>query len=360
MKKILIVFPYQWGYNTDYLFYSNILRESYEVTYIGYDMGLDVIPNKDINIIHIPYQGKKTKIIFLNRIYNLMKNNDYSYVFINYFIFCSVINLFSISSSAKILDIRTSYILPNKFKMRLFNFILKLELRLFKNITVISQGVKEFLKLPERAHVLPLGGPKFPTFKKRFNEMNFFYVGTFFDRNIEVTIEAFGRFFETHGHLIKMKYAIVGTGTNEEINKVLNSIKNNNLERKVSFHGSIRYPELNRFFEDNNIGVSYIPVTEYYDCQPPTKTFEYLLSGMAVLATCTKENLRVINDDNGVAVKDDVNSTYLGMVKIYQNLENYYSVEIQNSSEKYTWQNIVKNILIPFLEGISVITKNNK
>lgn len=41
-------------------------------------------------------------------------------------------------------------------------------------------------------------------------------------------------------------------------------------------------------------------MTEYYDSQPPTKTFEYALSGLYVLATKTRENEKVITNDNGV------------------------------------------------------------
>jgi len=42
----------------------------------------------------------------------------------------------------------------------------------------------------------------------------------------------------------------------------------------------------------------------YYDCQPATKTFEYILSGMVCIATSTYENKKLINNINGVLCND--------------------------------------------------------
>ncbi len=50
---------------------------------------------------------------------------------------------------------------------------------------------------------------------------------------------------------------------------------------------------------EGNKGVSYITKTNCCDVQPPTKTFEYLLSGMPSIATATQEKRRAVSSGNG-------------------------------------------------------------
>lgn len=44
----------------------------------------------------------------------------------------------------------------------------------------------------------------------------------------------------------------------------------------------------------------YVPITDYYEYQPPTKTFEYVLSGLLCLATATSSNKEVITEEKVV------------------------------------------------------------
>jgi nucleoside-diphosphate-sugar epimerase len=70
------------------------------------------------------------------------------------------------------------------------------------------------------------------------------------------------------------------------------------------------------YFDIHNIGVSYIPMLKCFDNQPPTKTFEYLLSGMPVIATATNANKDIINDVNGVLINDNSEEVYNGLTAI--------------------------------------------
>jgi hypothetical protein len=358
--KILVVFPYQWGYNSDYLFYCQILAEKYPVTYIGYELGLPAIPAKKVNIIQIKKEGT------LKSIYNLYKairselsSGNYTHIFINYFLSASIICRLLGKQNMSILDIRTSFIFKNKTKTYLYNRIMKMEARYFRYITVVSAGVKEFLGLPERTHILPLGGPHFPLISKDINTLRFLYVGTFYDRNIPNTIKAFASFLNSHGTKIKSHYTIVGHGTEIEQAEITDLIQSENLAENVKYVGTVRYPELYSFFADHNIGICYIPLTSYYDCQPPTKTYEYLLSGSIVLGTNTFENRKLINSQNGVLVGDTIEEFYKGMVHIYENRKNYSSTEIQHEAEPYTWDNIVNMNMIKYLLKIKTDNKQN-
>jgi hypothetical protein len=350
--KILVLFPYQWGYNTDFFFFSTILKEKFDVTYIGYDLNLSVMPSEGVKVINVPYKGKLSILQFYRTIYKEIQTQNYTHVFLNYFLSCSMLLLLLPRNIKKVADIRTSFIFRNKIKTRVFNLMLRAELIFFKNITVVSAGVAEFLKLSNKIHVLPLGGPNFPRIKKTFHELNFLYVGTFYDRDIVQTIKAFRQFVNSHAHKIAMKYTIIGYGSDQEVELIKQAVVSFSLENCVTFLGTVRYPELSQFFLNHNIGICYIPLTKYYDCQPPTKTFEYLLSGNVVLGTKTSENLKVLNATNGVLVTDTVEDFYNGMVMLYERRLEFNSTSIQEHATPYSWANIVNCNLIPFLNSL--------
>jgi glycosyltransferase involved in cell wall biosynthesis len=92
-----------------------------------------------------------------------------------------------------------------------------------------------------------------------------------------------------------------------------------------------------------------VPITPYYDFQPVTKLYEYMLSGMPVIATNTHENRLVVNDDNGVLINDTPEDFCNGLAKICENRNSYNSLDIRKTVESYTWENIVNTILKPYL-----------
>ena len=132
--------------------------------------------------------------------------------------------------------------------------------------------------------------------------------------------------------------------------------KSEKIDKIIIFAGQIPHDKIKPYFDLHNIGVSYIPKTEYFDVQPPTKTFEYLLSGMPVIATDTLENKRVICSKNGVLINDTAEAFYQGLVRIYTDKNNFDSISIRNSSMQYTWYKIV-NDLNTLLQSLIVIEK---
>ncbi len=94
--------------------------------------------------------------------------------------------------------------------------------------------------------------------------------------------------------------------------------------------------------------MSYIPVKPWYDFQPATKTYEYLLSGIPVIATNTYENRQVINEKNGVLIDDNPESFAIGLEKMYNNINCFDQNIIIRSVQDHEWQNIalrLKNYL---------------
>ena len=125
-----------------------------------------------------------------------------------------------------------------------------------------------------------------------------------------------------------------------------------NLTSIVKTHGRIPHFKLKPFFDNANVGISYIPITDYYEHQPPTKTYEYILSGIPCLATNTHENIKIINEINGALCNDNPNSFAEGLMIIHKNELLFNSEEIRETLKNHTWKSIVNNILKPTLKGL--------
>lgn len=353
MKKILFINLGPFGSLTDTYYYYLNLKAKYNLTYIGfYEDGMQK-SFEDITIIHLQKEGNSLsrRYRLIKRLKLLLNSTKFNFILVNYFTGCSILNLFERKSL--VVDIRTSFITPNKLSRMLHNIILSLEVMLFRNITVISEGLKHQLHLPKKTHILPLGGNLIGISNKNFNELRILYVGTFHERNIVNTIIAFSRFILNEENCMCAHYTIIGTGSDFDIENIKGTIHKLGMERYITYKGEIRYPELSDYLKISNVGMSYIPIKAYYDNQPPTKTFEYLLSGMVVIATGTKENKKVITNNNGRVIGDDIEEIVEGLKYIYINRFKYNSETIQKESQKYCWDNIVKGNLIPYIESFN-------
>ena len=348
MKKVLFINPGQIKSVTDnYNYYLNICN-NYNLTYIGIREG-DYNVYDNINIIYLDKKSCQllSKINFISEVIKLLNKNNFDFIFVNYFFLASILK---ICTNKKInVDIRTSYISNSILKRFFFNQVLKFEVKAFNSITCISESLKNHLKLPSKTIILPLGANIISERKKFFNEMNLLYVGTLHERNLEKTVVGLS-YFVNKFPKCNIQYTIIGTGSKEDTELLIKLIKKFNLNSIVTFLGEIRYPEVTKYFESNNIGVSFIPITIFFDNQPPTKTFEYLLSGMAVIATNTKENNRIINYSNGVLISDTAESFSSGLEHLYHNFKKFNSCKIIDDAKSHTWKNIIDKVLINLIE----------
>jgi hypothetical protein len=351
MKDILIIHAGPFGYHTPTYYYCLLLKDKYRITYLGIDEYKGKKDIDGIRYIYTPLVKNRLakKINYFKAIINELKETKYDFILLNYFIFCSIIKIFSNSSIA--LEIRTSFIFTNFFKRVIYNSILFIEARFFKTITTISHDLAQYLVLPSRTFIIPLGAPKFPSYRKDFSKLRVLYVGTFNGRDIPKTIYAVSKFVNDFKYEIDIVYRIIGFGSTEDMQLIKSLIKELGMDSYITYEGVIRYPELAKYFEICNVGMSYIPLKRRYDSQPPIKSFEYLLSGMAVLATGTKENKKIINPDNGVITGDSIEDIYEGLKKIYLLRNSFQSERIQKESQKYSWNSIVDNSLIPYIES---------
>lgn len=355
-KKILIVHPGPLGDHTPTLNYCFWLRNFYEVFYIGIDEGNGFKVVENIFTTHLKFRKNKfvRKLSFISFVLRFIKNDKFDFVLVNYFPACSILNFASRNVLA--VEIRTSYIFKSKFRRNIYNYILSKEASLFVNITTLSKGLIEYLNLPKRTKVIPLGGPDVTNLvSKNFEQFNFLYVGTFRQRDIHKTIYGFAKFIKyAESKNIDAYYHIVGFGSEEDVRLLKKIAFDLNIENRIIFYGLVRYPELASIFEKCNIGVSFIPINEYFQYQPPTKTYEYLINGMPVIATNTFENQTVINSSNGVLIEDSVDGFYQGCKYMADNINNFNSIKISLDTKFYTWESIVSKVLCPYIESINL------
>jgi glycosyltransferase involved in cell wall biosynthesis len=279
-----------------------------------------------------------------------MSRARYDRVFVVYFQGASVLR-WARGGSSVFMDIRTGSDRPGAARRTFDNALLWLECMLFPRLSIVSRSLVSELHLPaSRCMILDLGGDRRSDTQKTFDELRLLYIGTFDQRNIHLTIEGFVRFARECPDLRVLRYDIIGSGPDEDVRLVRDAVERFQCADQVITHGWIPNAEITPFLDAANAGVGFVPRLRYYDCQPSTKVFEYLLAGMPTIATRTRENAAVIVPENGVLVDDTAQGFYEGLRHWYEQRASYDSRAIRESVSRFAWDRIVREQLIPYLE----------
>jgi glycosyltransferase involved in cell wall biosynthesis len=169
-------------------------------------------------------------------------------------------------------------------------------------------------------------------------------VGRFNNRDIDKTI-AGTRLFINNNPGIDLSYTIVGDDGPGIMNNLKKTIEKFKLEPVVCLAGRIPHGKLDNLYSNANAGISFIPITGYFDKQPPSKTYEYLSAGIPVIATNTSENRRIINDSNGVLITDTPEDFEAALLQLWEKRDHWNSDTIKSTVSEYSWENIVSNNL---------------
>jgi len=348
-NKILFINSMQFGYNTDAYMHCYYLRDKFDIYYLCFDSGKKKIGMDGIKIRYISYEGSFfiRGIRFI--IYSFFRLCFFrGLIFVIYFPGAIYLKKF-LPWKKMILDIRSLGISPDSSYNIKFNSELKNTALLYDHITIISEGIRDKLGLPlNKTTILPLGANPVSEKKKQFKSLNLFYVGTLSNRDIEKTIYGLDKFIRRNND-VDITYDIVGDGHYNEIEELQELSKKLGLCNIVKIHGRIANSELKPFFDKCNVGVSFVPIRDYYEYQPVTKTFEYVMSGLYTIATCTHENKKVINDVNGILIKDNDDDFCRALEYIIKNRKIISTLNISNTLYEYKWEKIVNNRLYPLL-----------
>lgn len=232
--------------------------------------------------------------------------------------------------------------------------MLRLEVGLFRQVTVISEGLRDRLGLNgSHVHLLPLGADRTPAPPRSFDDLHLVYIGTLEHREIHKTIEGFTAFCEDMGSGTRSTYDLLGNGPAYDREMVLKAIGNSSQRERIRFHGRVPVTALQPFLLSCNVGVTFIPRRDHYDVQPSTKMFEYLLAGLPVLATRTSENMRVVTAANGVLCDDTAESFREGLHAIWDRRTMFDDAAIRDSVAQYEWGGLIGTYLRPLLDRLA-------
>lgn len=344
MRKILFVTQSQFGYLIDYYKYAEHLLDKFEIEFVCWDYNQPRINMEGVKVNYISRSGNlmMRNFRFIREVQKLIQKDKslYEAVIINYFRGCSILPFFN-NKKILLLDVRTAAVIPSKVRRKAYDKFLKLESRFYSNISVISENIKRRLKLPSGAVILPLGADKIDIAPSRRPGLHLIYVGKLLNRNIHETVEGVGIFIKDNPN-VEITYKIIGAGNKKTISKIQKCIEEYELDEIVDLRGYVKHKLLYNYYCSSNVGVSYVPVNEYFEYQPVTKTFEYLMAGIPVIATNTFGNLSVVNSKNGIIINDNPNSFKEGLEKIMAQLDFYNQEEIKHTVYGNEWINVVK------------------
>lgn len=351
---ILFLNPSQFGYKAGYYHYCKyLLLKGHIITYVGLDKNLPKLEIEGIDVRNIKSSGSSLnwRISYFQYLRKI-NYRIYDVVFISYSKFSFLYRIIGVPRRA-VIDIRSGDLSSFWPKRLLFNGLIKLESCFFQHITILSESLKTKLKLSSsKTTILSLGGDDIYYAPRTYDFPRLIYIGTFYKRNIRETIEAVLDFTIKYPD-IPIHYDIIGFGTENEEFEIVDAIKKNKLDKTVIFHGRKNYSELESYIKTSNVGLSYVPKVPYFDNQPPTKTFEYILSGLVCIATSTTENKRLIVQENGILCDDTVKSLSESIYKFYINRQMYNSRLVRDSLLKYSWANIVETTIEPLFVRIA-------
>lgn len=349
--RVLIAGQDQFGQLTDSYQFVRYLREQFDVTFVGWEFGLPHVPMEGVTLVHFDRTGGKIRryFAFLARLLRLIWREKYDLVFLLHFPGAGLYPLLA-PGREYVLDIRTGYIKRNPLVRNVLNAVISADSLFFRHMTVISESLRRVLNISQRkAHILPLGADMPEYAPKEFTSMRLFYVGSLEARHIDRTVDGFARFYRDTAGRIPLSYDIVGFGPPDAEERLRQSIAASGCADAVTFHGRVPYTGLGPYLERATVGVAFIPLAVYYQCQPATKLFEYMLAGMPVVATSTWENARVVNDANGVLIPDSAEGMAEGLRRLSMRLSTYDSQTIRATVAEYTWVRIVRENLAPYL-----------
>lgn len=346
--SLLIIEKGQFGYLKDSYKWCEKLKDEYDITYLSVNLHRKILSLDGVKIINLPFDYPyilRGILFILVSLYYVFKAKGN--IIVIHFDYCSVLQrLFPWKKM--IIDIRTLSVESDDRLRKKLDDRKSKDCQPFHCVTVISEGVKNKLHHPN-LKLLPLGSDIISEIPKDYNNaINILYIGTLLNRNIEEMILGLKLFKNSNPNII-FNVDIVGDGLPGQLEKMKNYAEKLGLKSIVKFHGLIPLTDVKRFFDKCNIGISFVPITDYYNNQPPTKTFEYVMSGLFCIATSTDENKKLITAENGVLIEDNAASVCQALKYFMENRHNLCEASIRNSLKEFTWDNIVNRYLRPVL-----------
>lgn len=351
-QNILILDINPYGVLTDSVKWSTYLAEQREVTVVCFTQKDGTkASSKDVKLVQVPnLKNRKLKAIlfYVVCLYRVLFFRGV--ILIVYFPLCEILKRL-IPWKKYILDVRTLSVSDDELVRKAHNERIVVACRAYGNVTAISKGVAEQLGLPG-IKILPLGSDTISSCQKKYDDgIRLIYVGLFTNRHIEDTIKGVIQYHENHPD-VPVSYNVIGYGVNGEQDLFRSIIAKAEASSYIHLVGKVSHSELPSYFDNANVGFSYVPITPYYDHQPPTKTFEYCMSGIYCIGTATICNKELISADNGMLIMDNAESVKEALEHFWKIRNKIDFLSIKNSLASYTWRNIVCGTLSDIIDNV--------
>lgn len=352
--KLLIIHKTQFGYHNNAFKLCRVLKDRIDITYICFD-GHRKIEEPDVTVKYVPVGLPKhlrgALFMILSLFYALIWRGG---ILVYYFPGCEWYKrLFR--RKKMLLDIRTLSVYEDEERNRREDERIKKTADRYNFVTFLSEGMRDKIGFSrDKSAIVPLGADIISTSAKVYIPIKLLYVGTFMNRKLGRTLEGLKRFVDNNP-TAQIEYHIVGdAGMNhrEVETRLQDYVGQSGLGSIVFFHGRIPNKDLKPLFDLCNVGVSFVPITPYFDFQPVTKTFEYAMSGLYVIATKTFENRQVIDERNGILIDDTPESFANALQYIYENNERFDEQVVRNSLSDYLWSTIENKRMYPVLDAL--------
>lgn len=345
-EKLLLIGSLQLEALTDAEMWCKYLKDEYDITNISFDMKL--ARSSELKHVHRRLVPARLPKIIRGSLFLILALVSIFFhrgkIMVVYFEKCTILKRF-FPKKKMLLDIRTLAVFQDETLNEKYNSDIREACNVYDEITVISDGVARNMKL-SKYHLLPLGAECISHTNKKYTDgISLLYVGTLEGRNIDVVINGLAMFKERNKN-IPVKFNIIGGGTPDDVIKIKRCILDNNLDNIVSYLGRIPHHKLQPYFDQANIGISFVPLVPHYQYQPPTKTFEYLMSGLYCIATATIANQEIINEPfNGLLIQDTADAFCASLEKYLKKSNELNQKQIMQSVSRFSWNAIVNTYL---------------
>jgi glycosyltransferase involved in cell wall biosynthesis len=351
--RLVVIQRKQFGYHTDSYKLACYLKNDFDITFVCFDGSQARFEKQRIRVHYVDSRGHKffRALRLIRSCVRVISEAQGAQIFLVYFPFCSLVPI--ITRRKITLDFRTGCVSRKWYARKAWDMLARVESFFFSRVSVISEGLRRNLRLrPAKSFVVPLGADVISAVPKEFDIPRLFYIGTFNNRHLEQTLEGVSLFLQHYPELRdELRYDIVGFGWRNEEEYLRQTAFRLGLKDNVHFHGQLSHEKALRFFDECNIGVAYVPMTKYYDHQPPTKTYEYILSGMPVIATAITENARIVHDGNGVLCDDTPDSFAQALSLCLSRFTEYESNVIRSTLSDCTWMKIADQFRKQIFDG---------
>jgi len=207
--------------------------------------------------------------------------------------------------------------------------------------------IKEYDVSPEKISIIPNGVDLslFNISKQKDPKKIIFTGAMYYHRGLDILLEAIPKIIKK---IPDAKFILIGSGS--ELEKLKEIVSKNNLESSVEFKGWIKREGIPENIADASIGIGPLRLTDVTAGALPIKVLEYMTVSLPIIAQKgTLPDDVLVNEKNGYFI-DGVDDLAEKIISLLEKPEKIKEMGLQSSQmvQKFSWNNIVKNILEVF------------